>query len=221
MNISTWLDDEVLGSSLFAWGTSVGVFIGVVLLLVTLRRVIRGRLRALGRSVETGSVDGLEYVVDQTRTWFLVLAALFVASRIPQLPVQVETILNRVIVIGVLLQLGIWVVAVLTRIIEAKRRRELEEDPGAVATIDMLGFIMRMAVWTVVLLLVLDNLGVNITALVAGLGVGGIAVALAAQNILGDLFASLSIVLGGWTSRSRSVISSSSTTISVVWKRSA
>jgi small-conductance mechanosensitive channel len=50
-------------------------------------------------------------------------------------------------------------------------------------------------VWSVVLLLVLDNMGINITALVAGLGVGGIAVALAVQSILGDLFASLSIVL--------------------------
>jgi len=49
--------------------------------------------------------------------------------------------------------------------------------------------------WTVLLLMVLDNLGVNITTLVASLGIGGIAVALAVQNILGDLFASLSIVL--------------------------
>src|SRR5690606_22818733 len=46
-----------------------------------------------------------------------------------------------------------------------------------------------------VLLLTLDNLGVDITALIAGLGIGGIAVALAVQNILGDLFASLSITL--------------------------
>jgi len=49
--------------------------------------------------------------------------------------------------------------------------------------------------WSVVLLLALDNLGMDVTALVAGLGVGGIAVALAAQNILADLFASISIVL--------------------------
>jgi small-conductance mechanosensitive channel len=60
---------------------------------------------------------------------------------------------------------------------------------------DLVGFVMRLVVWTAVLLVLLDNLGVDITALVAGLGVGGIAVALAAQNILGDLFASLSIVL--------------------------
>jgi small-conductance mechanosensitive channel len=52
-----------------------------------------------------------------------------------------------------------------------------------------------MVLWVVVLLMILDNLGVNITTLVASLGIGGIAVALAVQNILGDLFASLSIVL--------------------------
>ena len=53
----------------------------------------------------------------------------------------------------------------------------------------------RMVLWVVIVLMVLDNMGVNITTLVASLGVGGIAVALAVQNVLGDLFASLSIVL--------------------------
>jgi len=57
------------------------------------------------------------------------------------------------------------------------------------------GFLARLALWTIIMFSALDNLGVNITALVAGLGVGGIAVALATQNILGDLFASFSIVL--------------------------
>jgi small-conductance mechanosensitive channel len=59
----------------------------------------------------------------------------------------------------------------------------------------VLGFILRLTPWVIVFLMVLDNFGVNITALVASLGVGGIAVALAVQNILGDLFASLSIML--------------------------
>src|SRR5271170_3581061 len=52
-----------------------------------------------------------------------------------------------------------------------------------------------LAVWSLLTLVALDNLGVNITALLAGLGVGGVAVALALQNVLGDLFASLSIAL--------------------------
>ncbi|HSB55513.1 MAG TPA: mechanosensitive ion channel family protein, partial [Gemmatimonadales bacterium] len=53
----------------------------------------------------------------------------------------------------------------------------------------------RSLLWVVLVLLVLDNLGVNISTLMAGLGIGGVAIALATQNILGDLFASLSIVL--------------------------
>jgi len=68
-------------------------------------------------------------------------------------------------------------------------------DPARATSAAAVGFIAQTVLWTVLLLMVLDNLGVNITTLVASLGIGGIAVALAVQNILGDLFASLSIVL--------------------------
>jgi small-conductance mechanosensitive channel len=71
----------------------------------------------------------------------------------------------------------------------------LETDPASVTTVSALGFVGKLVLWLVILLLALDNLGVDITGLIAGLGIGGIAIALAVQNILGDLFASLSIVL--------------------------
>ncbi len=71
----------------------------------------------------------------------------------------------------------------------------MDEDTSSATTITFLGFVARIILWVIVLLLILDNLGVNITGLVAGLGIGGIAVALAVQNVLGDLLASLSIVL--------------------------
>ena len=58
-----------------------------------------------------------------------------------------------------------------------------------------LSFLARLLLWVTVLLLVIDNLGIDVTALVAGMVIGGIAIALAVQNILSDLFASLSIVL--------------------------
>lgn len=71
----------------------------------------------------------------------------------------------------------------------------MDQDTSSATTITFLGLCARLILWLIVLLLILDNLGVNITGLVAGLGIGGIAVALAVQNILGDLLASLSIVL--------------------------
>jgi small-conductance mechanosensitive channel len=58
----------------------------------------------------------------------------------------------------------------------------------------VLRFVGKLVLWAILVLAALDNLGINVTALVAGLGIGGVAVALALQNVLSDLFASLSIV---------------------------
>lgn len=108
---------------------------------------------------------------------------------------RVRGIANAVAAVALIVQAGIWLNAVILFWLEGYRQRKLKEDPASVTTMSAVSFVGRLVLWLVILLLVLDNLGVNITALVAGLGVGGIAVALAVQNILGDLFASLSIVL--------------------------
>ena len=73
---------------------------------------------------------------------------------------------------------------------------KIEEDQGEDATtLDSLGLIVKIAIWVILAMIILDNLDVEIDSLVTSLGIGGIAVALAVQNILGDLFASLSISL--------------------------
>jgi small-conductance mechanosensitive channel len=90
---------------------------------------------------------------------------------------------------------GIWASHAVRFYLESKQRGSGEVDRSFVGSIDIIAFVARILIWALVLLVALDNLGVNITALLAGLGVGGVAVALALQNILGDLFASLSIAL--------------------------
>ncbi len=94
-----------------------------------------------------------------------------------------------------LIQAGIWGSAFIVALLESYRQRALDKDPAAVTSMNVIGLAAKIVLWATVVLLALDNLGVNVTALVAGLGIGGIAVALAVQNILGDLFASLSIML--------------------------
>jgi small-conductance mechanosensitive channel len=92
------------------------------------------------------------------------------------------------------LQAGVWAGG----LIEFWAERIAEHraaDPGTRMTINVVAIAARVVLWLIVLLVVLDNLGINVTALVTGLGIGGIAIALAVQNILGDLFAALSIVL--------------------------
>jgi small-conductance mechanosensitive channel len=91
-------------------------------------------------------------------------------------------------------QAGIWGNGVIAYFLD--RQRTLAGTGGGTATtFAALGFVARLALWSALVLLGLQNLGVNVTALVAGLGIGGIAVALAVQNILGDLLSSVAIVL--------------------------
>ena len=106
-----------------------------------------------------------------------------------------EARLSFLLFIAVVVQLAIWVNRALSAYISNYQEVRKEENPGGVSIVERLSFLFRLLIWSVALLLVDDNLGYDITALVAGLGISGIAVALAVQNILGDLFASLSIVL--------------------------
>jgi len=80
-------------------------------------------------------------------------------------------------------------------LVKSHRGRMLREDPSKVATIGVLGILAQSSLWVLVALLLLANAGVEITPLIAGLGVGGIAIALAVQTVLSDLLASLSILL--------------------------
>lgn len=195
MNPIDWLDYELLGNSALAWATAFAVVVGAWLILGIVRRIVRKRLQTLVERRQGTPLKVAEHVAGRTKGWFLFLLALFLGSRFVALPAAVDDVLVKAITIGSLLQMGFWASAAFTLILQLRRDRQAAVDPDAVAAIDILGFVVHVAVWSLVLLLAMDNLGYEITALLAGLGVGGIAVALATQNILGDLFASLSIVL--------------------------
>ena len=194
MNQLEMLNYEILGNSVAAWIASFVLFLAVWAALGALRRIVRKRL--LGRVDATAppALQIARHVVGRTAGWFLLLIALYAGSRLLEPGPWTAAMIPRVATIGLVVQLGLWATAALTMFLTLRRAQQLVADPSTVAAIDLVGFLVRLVVWAAVLLVLLDNLGVNVTTLIAGLGVGGIAVALAAQNILGDLFSSLSIV---------------------------
>lgn len=103
----------------------------------------------------------------------------------------------RPLIIGfAALQAGLWGNALITRWLADYQQNHMARDAEAVTSVRAAGFLARLVVFLLLVLLVLDNIpGVDVTALIAGLGIGGIAVALAVRNILADLFASFSISL--------------------------
>ena len=139
--------------------------------------------------------DLLAGTVRATSLILLTPVALYAGISVLDVPAQLARFVELAAVLALLAQAGLWanrlIVLWMAQKMEAARERGAE---GATA-LSLLTFAARVALWSVVLLAALAQLDFDITTLVAGLGIGGIAVALAVQNILGDLFASLSIVL--------------------------
>ena len=187
---------ELIGNSLLAWATAVAVFVGVWLVLTVAHRVIRNRVAMLAASREdVVALHVADAAVGATKGWFMFLLAVLVASRFLDWPAGVGELIRHVLAAALVFQAGFWGTAALGAFLERRRKHDLTHDPGAVAALDFLAFVLRIVIWAIVILVVLETSDIPVTPLIAGLGVGGIAVALAAQNILGDLFASLSIVL--------------------------
>ncbi|MGD2272358.1 MAG: mechanosensitive ion channel family protein, partial [Desulfobacterales bacterium] len=134
-------------------------------------------------------------LINKIKLFFIITIACYAGSRLLTLPEGTTNIVNKFVGITILVQIAILAAEVIRFWLNWYRKQKIDESADAVTTATSMGFVAKILLWLIILLIALDNLGVNVSALIAGLGVGGIAVALAVQNILGDLFASFSIIL--------------------------
>jgi small-conductance mechanosensitive channel len=182
-------------NELYDWLISGSIVLGVILVLGLLKYGVTRAVTALARRTATPIDDILAQVIGTTKVWLLLPVALYAGASAVTLPPRLERLLEVIAVVALMLQVALWANRFIRGWLELKIATRRGVDGEAVTVLTLLGFAARTLVWALTLLLVLDHLGFDITALVAGLGIGGVAVALAVQNILGDLFASLSIVL--------------------------
>jgi small-conductance mechanosensitive channel len=188
-----WSEVDPYGNSLAEWLLALGILTGSLLILLLLRVLLRKRVK---RDLDSPT-DIPQFLLDllqRTNLVLLFFPVLYMALRSLDLPHRTETVLRVAAILGFLLQGAIWLSG-FADFWFGRYKRNHQNDPSALTTITAVGFMAKIALWAIILLVALDNLGFNVTALVTGLGVGGVAVALATQNILGDLFASLSIVV--------------------------
>lgn len=188
-------DVVFLGNSLVSWVQGCGTALGIYAVLWLVRRVLSVRLGALAARTTNSWDDLFVLVVKRTHGATLAVVALWPALGVLEVPgtaIEVARVLT-VLVGG--LQLAFWGNQVIAHVLDRRVAQLRQADPASATTLNGMTIVARGVLWVVLVLLALDNLGVNISALVAGLGIGGVAIALAIQNILGDLFASLSIVL--------------------------
>jgi small-conductance mechanosensitive channel len=132
-------------------------------------------------------------VLARTTVFFMVAAAVDIVASYASMPSKLSRLADILFIIASALQAAIWAREIIVGVI----RSRVGEDPGASTlgnAMALIRVLVNVAVFAIALIVILDNLGVNVTALVAGLGIGGIAIGLAAQGIFSDLFAALSIV---------------------------
>lgn len=193
------LDATWLGISGRVWLATAASVALVTPLLVAARGHAARRLRALAERTSTDLDDLAAALLERVRAWFLALVVLRAAALVLAVPDPWDRRVHLALGIGAAVQAALWAGAVVVYLVDRRFARAVCAAGPAPQVTPVAQSLLRFAglvvVWTLALLVVLAALGVDITALVAGLGIGGVAVALAVQQVLGDVLASVSIAV--------------------------
>lgn len=189
-----FLDEVWLGNTLQTWIIGVAVGAAVFTVLTLLKPPLLRYVRRFAATTKTLVDDLLAALIDKTKAWFLLALGVLAAATVLTLPANVDDVVRMGVMLLALAQGGVWGNVTIWYGLGRMMKSRMEDDASAVTTLAAITLLTKIILWAIVLLLMLDNVGIDITALIAGLGVGGIAVALAAQSVLADVFASMSIV---------------------------
>lgn len=186
---SAWIAAN--GSALLIYGA---VAVGIYLLLVGIRAVAWRLVGAPGALEPNSWRAILGQVLRRTRSFFLVAVSVqLVAASIPGLAGALPAV-HFLFTVAAVVQGAIWIREFALGIVTRRAAGEDPHNSTLVSAMGVIRIIINVVIFAIAGIVILDNLGVNVTALVAGLGIGGIAIGLAAQGIFSDLFAALSIL---------------------------
>jgi len=190
-----FLNRLVYGNTLSVWLSAAAIVAIIAVPLALGKRLVLSRLTHFAKRTRTRADDLMVELLTRTGFVFLTWLCLLVALEVLRLKRGPRSVLLAAAIITFLLQAGIWLNGVIAFWVKRHLEERAASDSASITTIKALSIGARLFVWAVIFVLALDNFGVDIATLLAGLGITGLAVALAVQNILGDVFAALSIVL--------------------------
>jgi len=180
---------HILGNSVRSYFFSLIVFLGILLLFRIIQIVLLRYFYRLAEKTKTEIDDAFIEIVQKIRPPFYFLLAVYFALKGLEINFWFEKIFLAVLMIWIIYQAIISVQILINRVIKKRIAKDVESETA----IELLGKIFKGILWAIGLLFILSNLGINVTSLIAGLGIGGVAIAFALQNILADLFSSFAI----------------------------
>lgn len=187
MSIEEFLKQEYLGNTVKDFLITASIIVVGLLIIRLFKKFLLSKLYKWAERTET-TVD--DFVVKGVERFALpVLSFLIIYWGLNFLALSEKA--SRVVEVATALIVTYFILRLVSTTIELILKSYLGKQENGEEKVMQLGGIMlmiNMVVWAVGLLMLFDNLGYNVTTIIAGLGIGGIAIALAAQNILGDLF---------------------------------
>ena len=185
------LDYQILGNSVSQFVLAICVFLAIFVGLQVMRVHVIGNLVKLSRKTSSKVDDFVSDFLHRIRMPIYLLVALFIALQSIDVPESLELIVDIAILIVIVAHAIRLLEEVFCMVLIAQIRKDNEKaELPAIFRMSV-----RMVLWSIGFLMILSNAGVNITSLIAGLGIGGLAISLALQIILSDLFASFSIAV--------------------------
>ncbi|RMH55716.1 MAG: mechanosensitive ion channel family protein [Candidatus Hydrogenedentota bacterium] len=190
-----WLDKMIWHNTVREYAIAFIIVLGLAAVVRLYASFLQRRLRVLAEKTKTLIDDFLLDLIDRIITPLILVGGFFLLTRILDTGGFV-----RVLATGLVVVAGTWYgITSVLRLIDFLAERAVAGELGKVRidpqAVHHIRLIAKVAVWVIGLLLVLNNLGYDVTSLIAGLGIAGIAVGLAVQNILGDLFSYFCILV--------------------------
>ncbi len=194
LNITEMLNYTIMDNSVKNYLVAIAVFIFAIIVLKIFKYVVLRNLKRIAAKTKFKFDNLLIEIVDRFGWPFYVLIAIDIAINFLVVP----DILRSLLYYAIIISLTYYAVRAVQSLIDygtgiLVRQRFAEEKEADTSVIDLLSRFAKGVVWIIAVLLILHNIGYDITTLIAGLGIGGVAIALAMQSILGDIFASFSI----------------------------
>lgn len=185
------LDLMFFGNSMAEYIDVVLYFIGVLIVLFVLQKFIMSRMSRLAKKTSTDVDDTVVEFIKSIKPRLYVILALYFTLRTINLNDTVQNILDISVIVIVVFQITRSIQIIIE--FATQKLSDGEHDEHAQSAAQLLSTIITIVVWIFAIILILSNVGVNVTSLVAGVGIGGIAIAFALKEILSDLFSSFSI----------------------------
>lgn len=191
---------QVLFAETSGWITENWLRISIAIGIAVVVTIVLLAIRNLGRKFcpEGEALVGWQTIIGRmagrTRFWFIVLVAAEAVASYAQPPVWLDKTISFLFTIGLTFQGALWVRELTIGLIEHRAGEAQHANGALTSALNILRALVTFLVFAIAFVLILGNLGVNVAGLVAGLGIGGIAIGLAAQGIFSDLFAGISIL---------------------------